>query len=503
MADVQLTFDAKLEPFMRAAQRAAARVQHLEGGTRKLGREMDRAAKNIDGTQKQLQNTDRAGGKITTTFTRLAGSFTAANVATNVLGRAFDSLRQQMEAADRAAERLRGQEAGAKRLQQVSGSATEFQLLRARAEQIALAEGVDFNRAASIVFQAKSQGLLGDLGVLASTQGFTDAEAIITAVGKQRSVFGDEAGTTQQTISKLLAAAAESDVSVERIASSAAVAAANVQRQGGTDEELLGFLSVLSPAFKSPDVAASRINAMASVFAREEALRGRGLLGGIEAFQALPTEERDRLLAGRQEFAEAITPTLTNLQRIQAQIGSIQRENQTTQALQQQLDIIAADPRLQAVRERNRAEVQQQLAEEGAFGTDALQRQAAEAAYNAAFSRVQAGEQNVATRLGRNILYGVDYALAGAGRMLAGEEMTEEFYRRRRAELDQGGVLGRGPGADTVAGQDVESRLDREIELREQALAEQRRTNQLLEEGNRRAGGDLRNDRADDREDRR
>lgn len=371
-SDVTLRFSADLAPFVQAAVKANARVANLKDGTKKLQAEMDRMSRSMDKSTGSFDKTATSGSRVGNTFKSMGAKLAGAVAGVNVLSEAFRALQDRIQAADAAARRITQQQDAMKRLQQVSGSVTEFQLLKAQAQKVAVNEGITVQRAAQIVFAAKSQGLMGDIGVLAQTQGFTDAEAMANAVGKQRSVFGAGAGSTRQIISRLLAAAATSDVTVELIAQSAAVAATGVKQQGGTSEELFSFLSVLSPAFKSPDVAAQRIQALATEFAKDDRLAGRGLFGGLAAFQQLPAAERTEMMRGRQEFAQAMTGVLENIDKIQTQSRRLAEQNRTTSAFDTQLNIIETDPNIRRVRAEQSAKVRADIAEETALAPTAL-----------------------------------------------------------------------------------------------------------------------------------
>lgn len=365
----------------------------MTGDEKQLLRSLERTIRAQDNMLQKLQKVQKEGQRAGRSHRDAFGAgavqdlrayatgLLTVSAATGAISRFMADI---VEKERELAQGLRTREEGMKRLAQVSTSKGEFAQLENLAKQIGVTEGLDVGAAAELVFQAKSQGLLADVKLLAQTQRYTDAQAMIEAVGKFTSAFGaQEAGTTPQLLSKFLQAAADSDVAVEEIARAAVIAAQGATRVGATDEELLGLMSVLSPAFKSPETAAQRLQALTSVLAKgyeretgrmvrddsgryvrekeQVAFTQRGILAGLEEFKKAAPEEFAKAMLGREEAAAAWQAIMTNRAALQPRIAQVTAAGVTQAPLQQQLQI-TREGVLEMLRQERRGKVSESVA---------------------------------------------------------------------------------------------------------------------------------------------
>lgn len=285
----ELNFDAKLGPYAQGVHEAALRNREFEKELRKVARAAKDASHSTDeqGQQsekakKSVDQMEMAVGRLYTQLASIAGP--------SAIGAAFIRFLNDMQAESEAArEALQAQLDTARQLAQVSSTAGETRIARLEAEQVALESGMSVANAQQLLFSARSFGLnAADTKTLGLTQLFSTEggpERFMSGVGKFQSIFGSEMGDARQLVSAFLAAGAPSDVASDIIAQQAVQAAPFVKKIGGTGDELLGVLSVLSRMSKSPEEAAVGIKNIAAQIDRA-GYGGQGLLGGLAAWDA-------------------------------------------------------------------------------------------------------------------------------------------------------------------------------------------------------------------------
>jgi hypothetical protein len=381
-----------------------------------------------------------------------------ASVSAGIAG-ISSALAAVKEESNELAQSLRSREGGLKRLSQVSGSKEEYAQLENLAKQLAVGEGLSVSDAANLIFQAKSQGLLSDIAVLAKTARFTDPQAMIESVGKFKSAFGaSEAGSTEQLLSKFLTAAEKSDVSVEEIARAAVISAQGASRIGATDEELLSLLSVLSPAFKSPQTASQRLQALASVLAKgferqtgrkvrddtgklvpeteRVSFGGQGFLAGLNKFATEFPAEFEKAILGREEAAAAYQAILTNREALGPRLGEILAAQDTLAPLERQWAITEGGT-LGALREERRQRAAAEISGEQAGG-EAL-----------SYETLLQQYRELYRRSGHRLTGHISEGLFGVERGLFGDEWAASRLRGQIESAREEGLLG--PGSATSA----------------------------------------------------
>ena len=256
MGDITFRVDADTG---RAVQGFLALIDKQRQAERKF-RDMGTAAKGAGRASKRT--TDRMGkGLGNVTFQ--AGTLRGA------LDKVTEAYRFMSQEQDTSARKLEAIVEGTKRLVQVSTTMKESGELSGLARSIAASGVVDAAQAQEMVFAAKSVGLTRDLGTFTRAGMFMDPTSAIMTVGKLQAAFGEEAvGGSRRALNMVIGGAAQADVTVDKMAQASLVAAQASSRLGGTPEELMAFLSVLSPAMKSPETAAFRISRFASVLSR-------------------------------------------------------------------------------------------------------------------------------------------------------------------------------------------------------------------------------------------
>lgn len=463
---VELKMTADEQQVIKALGASQAAVAKLEDKIKSLNEQLRKGGKDSEDTfgSKALNSLQNYAASVVS-----VGAVWAATLAT---------MQKVREENKQLSEGMKGQEAGLKRLSQVSSSTSEFESLVGTTKRVALTEGLGVPRAADIVFQAKSQGLMGDLPALAASSRFTDAEAMIASVGKFKAAFGEaESGNAAALMSKFIQAASSSDVAIEDIARAAVVPAQAARSIGTTDEELLGLISTLSPAFKSPETAATRLQTLATVLNRgvtrktgrkvrdpvtrqlvdeEQQIQfsDRGILGGMAAFQSqFPAEFKQAMLQSVEAGAAASAIT-ANLGTARTRVAEVTTAGVSLAPLRQQMEITSTGP-LAAIRETARANVAAELAGEDA-ATRSLEYERERARFQAA-GRKAGGFKRFYQNLSlagydaEAAMFGEDWATSRirsrfSGSELAGgsiaDQMLAEMQRQTQImEQERGGTL--------------------------------------------------------------
>lgn len=285
----------------------------------------------------------------------------------------------------RGAEGAQAQEAGLKRLVQVSETREEFAALRAMTTEIAGREALSLQQAANLVFTAKSIGLEKEAPLFGQASRFTDPLALIESVGKVRSIFKEEAGPARRTISQLIFGAGKSDVAIERLARAAIAAAPGFAAIGGDPEELIGFQSFFSELFRTPEVAGTRLSGLAAGLKRVPGVGTQGsVTGALRRLQSMI--ETDRVegkttieLLGKEGSEifelwvanqEAVAQRVRGVEAAGAGAGTRQSE------LNRRLEIAKKDPLLSALFLRRQTKVLTGIGEISGLGVEQILREA-------------------------------------------------------------------------------------------------------------------------------
>jgi len=347
---------------------------------------------------------------LTTSVGKYAAAFVGIGTAISGVSKLFGKMKKDM---DDAANSLTATEDSMKRLVQIASSPEDLQNLIAKSRSISKQYGISQSRAADLVFTGRSEDRMGQIDFLAGLSKFTNPEALMKSVTTfQRSFGRQEAGSDRQLVNKFLAAANVSRLSVEEIAPQAAAITADAGRVGFSDEAVLAAFSQAVSATKSPEMAATRLRAFATV-AGKEGFAAPTFTGALRNFMQLPEDRRKKILESREEFAggfELVRQNFSQINQAMAQITRAQMAAGTSQSMvNQKLAMIPGTDlgRIQQVRiEEQRAE----LARQGELGSGSLERRAAIAEGTAQdfetgigygiFGALTSGARGIAERLG-------------------------------------------------------------------------------------------------------
>ncbi len=296
MANVTLELDADTVKYIAKINRAAKADRKLTDGYRKGGR--------------QLKKQDNLLGAIASRFGPMA---TAAGAVTAAITAGVAAMRHLREEQQRALQVGQEAELSMGQLAQVAirNGAVDPDLLRkfqGQAKLMSQTTGMDLGTAARTIFNLESAGineienrrLIGELSNV--TGG--DASEVAGGAGRIQAAFGRrEAGTIREVLNKMFGASAISQSTVQEFAP-AATLAANLQKTiGGSDEELLGLMAIMSRELKSVDIAGTRLGALADVIGTK-GYGGEGMFAGVarirEDLQGATAEEM-KTYFGRKE----------------------------------------------------------------------------------------------------------------------------------------------------------------------------------------------------------
>lgn len=404
----------------------AAKEEKVEQGLGKIGRgakqaeaELDRFAKRttainatpLEKYQTQMQRLDQAlaRGKISQeTFARaatragdalrrageaqksslqadalgqiksFAAGYLTLSSAVRLVGDAFRHARQESQ---EALSSLRGLDDPRRKLVQMAESPEQLTAMLQRADAAAVQTGVDRATAYDVLFQAESFGFSQDYEKILGANEVINAGAAAQLAGKVRTMFGGKI-TGEQAINMALAAGKPSEVDAESIAGSLAMALEGGRRVGATPDETFAWVSALSAAFKSPQVAADRIKAITNRAAQHPELRGAGGMTEImQRLVAMPEEERAEILKNDQETNAAFEAMLEFhplREKIEAEVRQARLASGTADAplAQGMRNVLGSDKSAASLAVR-RAEILKEISKENQLAVAEADRQVA------------------------------------------------------------------------------------------------------------------------------
>jgi hypothetical protein len=363
-----------------------------------------------------------------------AAGYLTLSQAVNLVASAFRNAKQESKDALSS---LRGLDEPRRKLVQMADSPEHLQGMLARADQAAKATGVNRATAYNVLFQAESFGFSKDYEKVLGANEVIDANAAATLAGKVTHMMGGKI-TGQQSINMALAAGKPSEVDAESIADSLSMAMEGGRRVGATPDETFAWVSALSAAFKSPQVAADRIKAITNRAAATPSLKSAGGMTEIlHRLKALPEDERGEILKTDQETNAAYEAMLEfegMEQRIEADVRRARLATGTDQSpLAVGQRIAGAVPQTRASLLDRRGQIDREVALEGAYATAEAQRT------NAANRLVGAGASSgagIATR------YGITTANEISGGLQLGAGATTYLGAAGKAAGDALGPFG-------------------------------------------------------------
>jgi hypothetical protein len=368
-------------------------------GLQRLAQQQSRVEQGFNKIQRSGQSSAQ---QVTRLFQAVAGSYAVTQ--------AISQLKQVMEDLDRvgreASQRIAESQGGRRTLYQIAAPGTEEGKRNVEAAERLRAEyGLQGEEAYRLVEKAASAGpqfmqqktldMLATLKELA----FQPAQAV-EAAQKLQSAFGGAgpgetgAGTVEQIVNKVLAAAGPSPVNAEEIARAMATAAVPFKQIGGQDEALLAFGGVLTESYKSAEAGAEKLKSLSDqLLKKKDRIQlepGQVLPGGIELIAKLPQYAREGRLRGEGGEVEDLTKWLGESNAIQAMeqfrvrekdirarlqlITTAERGTGTTRdELASRLQEVRKDTQLQAIKHKEVWEERRQLIEEEKYApTQAL-----------------------------------------------------------------------------------------------------------------------------------
>lgn len=270
MANVKFNLEAEEAKAVQAFLRVVDAQKKAEGQFRRT----------TDEGKKQNLSFDKG----VMSLAKWAGGFVTATAA---IGAATKALQFHNAEIDKASARTRQSEAGLGQLSQLAGGdvATMKRMVE-EAKKTSTTGGIGLDAAAKLQFNLESFGIADQRELFASLIGTVDdpsaaAEAAVTL----RQAFGEkETGSVRAILNKGLAASSTSKTNLNALLSNSAQIAPGVAAVGGTDEEALSSLAILSKARRSPEMAATEINALTKVLMRQ-GMDKDGLFAGLDQIE--------------------------------------------------------------------------------------------------------------------------------------------------------------------------------------------------------------------------
>ena len=317
--NITMVVSAEMGGFINTMVGVADKVANVEGGITKLAAAANRAVGEIAKTGEAGEKAGGGVGVVGSAMLGLTGKLMSL-VGPGALLAAFVSmLKETRDAARESAASLIEEAKARAGLVLVGGPVGKEQTSR----NIALAElaGIEAGKPMTgMVAKAKAFGMTdADVLDVARSQRFLGEggpEGMAEIVGQLQApaAFGKGAGTAQQIMSAIIKAAGPTGKRPEEFGALAMKAVAPTIGIGGTLDEMLSLVSTLSPGFGGPEQAAAAVRTLA-LRVGKEGYGGRGLMAGLEAWQAKAPSELEAALGGLAPAAGPGGPALKGERR--------------------------------------------------------------------------------------------------------------------------------------------------------------------------------------------
>lgn len=306
--------------------------------------------------------TGQAIAALTSQLGQYASAAGAVALTVRSIGAAFETVRTEQEAALSA---LEGTGDANRRLLQVSESPEQFVERRQTADDLSSEFGVDRNTVRDVLFSGISEGFESVVPDIIRANQVIAPEVAASVAGQIPGLFKNQEIAPLEAVSGTLLASQDSRVDFEELGAALPQAAEGVASVGGTFSEAAASLAELSAAFKSPDTAADRIKAFGVAASLDEDLKGLGLIGAVEKLQSLSDAEQSDFLGEGQELNVAFRVLGERIGEIKELNAAIQADRVATSKgqglLEERVQFSLSDEDLSAVRELNKARIQQEV----------------------------------------------------------------------------------------------------------------------------------------------
>ncbi len=192
-------------------------------------------------------------------------------------------------------------------LRQIVDTGRDYSFLLKAMDVTSAAGGYSEQESGKIIFAAQSAGFdVSKIPQFAANMKrlAMDPTPALNAAQKIRDNYGDSAGNLDQIVDKLLIAAGPSPASVNEIAAGVGSSAAAFRAIGGSADEQMATLGVLSTRLKSPEAASEYLKSVSNQLQKKSGRIRWGVnekpLEGIDLITALPRLQRNNMLLNDQ-----------------------------------------------------------------------------------------------------------------------------------------------------------------------------------------------------------
>jgi hypothetical protein len=402
--DVVMKFDAETAAFVTAVQNARAKLIATGDDAEKAGKQFDKLGEGM------LKIGKETGKQVADAMGIPLSPADALRTAIGTVTEALDFMNQQ---AERGAQSLQKLEGPSKSLVQITSNLMEMQKARGQAMALASKYGLTNEQAIGLMVSARNRGMEGESDLFGQVSSFTARpEGMVDAVADLQDAFGKQkSGGARTLMNQLLAGAEKSKLNLENFAEPTVSNAGFVSSIGGSPEELMGSMSVLSGVLGTGERAAMRIGRGAATFKKMGLDKEGGLIGAFKKFQQLPEDERKKAAGESMEmaqFVEAFGSNLGDIEQRTKEIGAAGRAPRSADYVARSVDIAERDPYLSSVK-RERATAAAREAAEMPYGESRLR---AEARINEAMTNsIQSGDRGLTQSLKLKGLRSAQYVL--------------------------------------------------------------------------------------------
>ena len=312
----QNRFNRLLGETQQAFDAGRISAEDYEGEIAAIGKEYE----NSEGRFKKFAETQKRGfSESTNLITKYADGARLIESGWRLALKALEEYNQEQE---RGQELSKSAQLGIGLLKTLADTQQEFEQFTGQARSFfgAGATGADFNAAANAIFTLQSAELGAAIPLfqqLAATGVVPQVDVLAESVRKQLGIFGaEEVGTVEQQVAKAFAIGKRGIGTPPELLRATLGPSTPAKALGLSDEEVGGAIASLSTAFRSPEVASTRLRAFLQSIATFEGAEvqtaaGRQVLGP-ETFRGLNLEEITNTLQDLSLDAAQLKDVLKN-----------------------------------------------------------------------------------------------------------------------------------------------------------------------------------------------
>jgi len=274
---------------------------------------------------------------------------------------------------------------------QIATSGKDLRELQEQRDVLAVQFGEKPENVADLIADARQLGFEDLVDDILAARQVVPPSSAAAAVGQVPQIFqGQISGL--ESLNAILKGSETSSLTFEDVAEAIPKAAEGAAPAGSSPAEVIALASVFSAFFARSDTMSDRLKAFGSRVAIDPELKGKGIVGGFQALQAMPDDERRDWLGMNQELNAVYNLLSDNIGKVAETQKEVQAAIEATGTpqgmLEQGIERARGDKDFAAQLLLDRAEVAREVARRQRLGVGAAESEAAVLGVPAQFDRL-------------------------------------------------------------------------------------------------------------------